>query len=374
MFSTLPRSELRRLVVIALAITGAWIVAGFFFGSQHQSMINARGHQDNLSERQMATMMSMLIWALLTPIVIYIADLFPLRKSQRLRSVLLLIPIAILIAAVRSASDAWLPVILEGIPSSVGDYRSSVPALFHTHLLFVVLLIGIANFARLQREAAQRHAAEARVEAELAQARLSRLRADLHPHFLFNALNSVAGVIYTDPAAARQMLTRLSDLLGYSLARQEAREVPLGDELAFVDRYLDILRMRFGNRLTTSIVVDPELAHLPMPPLLLQPLVENAVVHGIAHRRDGGTITIRAERAGFWLRLQVRDNGPGLDPKAIPPRRGSIGVPNVRARLESLYGGEQSLTYRREGDELVAEIRIRIASPAVAELSTEARP
>lgn len=361
------RADFRRLAVIALAITAAWIVAGFFFGWQHLSMINARGHQDNPTERQFVIIIAMLIWAIFTPIVIYIADLFPLRKSQRLRSILLLIPIALLFAALRAAADAWLPVVLEGIPLRMADYRNSVGALFHTHLLFIVLLIGIANFARLQREAAYRHAAEARVEADLAQARLWRLRADLHPHFLFNALNSVAGVIYTDPAAARQMLQRLSDLLGYSLARQEAREVPLGDELAFVDRYLDILRMRFGNRLTTSIVADPEVAHLPIPPLLLQPLVENAVVHGISRRRDGGTIEIRAERAGSWLHLQVRDNGPGLDPKATP-RHPSIGVPNVRARLESLYGDEQSLTYQREGDELVAEIRIRMTTlPAEAQ-------
>jgi two-component system LytT family sensor kinase len=352
-----PRPDLRRLALVASSITGSWVIAGIFFGTQHTLMIQARGQQDDLNDRLIAMTISMLVWACLTPIVLHIADLFPLRKNRRLRSVAILLPIVLALAAARASVDSVLPMMLEGMPMTVSDYRSSVLSLFHTHFLFAVLLVGIGNFMRLQREDAEQRHAENRFKAELAQARLWRLRADLHPHFLFNALNSVAAVVHTNPVAARAMLQQLTELLERSLASGDVREVALAEELELTGSYLGVVKMRFGDRLVTSIeIADETLRNAAMPPLLLQPLVENAIVHGVAHRVDA-QVHVRIDRVQSALRVQVRDNGPGCAPDAVFRREG-VGVPNVRARLESLYGKRQSLTFYREGEQFIAEIRI----------------
>jgi signal transduction histidine kinase len=354
--------DLPRLTRVALTIIAAWLVVAFFFGTQHMVIMDVRGQVNDLIERSIATTISMLMWACFTPVVVYLADLFPLRRTQRLRSIAILIPITLIVAALRTSFDGTLPMILEGLPMKVQDLHSSVLSLFHTHIFFTVLLIGIANFLRLQREEAERSRNEARFRAQLVQARLWRLRADLHPHFLFNALNSVAAVVHTSPAAARDMLHRLIELLQRSLATRDAREVPLAEELELTASYLAVLKMRFGDRLETSIELEDEaLRNAALPPLLLQPLVENAIVHGVAQRIEGGRVAIRIDTRGdsslAWLRLQVRDTGPGCAPESVYRPEG-VGVPNVRGRLESLYGRQQSLIFHRDGDEFVAEIRI----------------
>lgn len=351
------RPNLRRLAIVALAITVAWIIAGVFFATQHIVMIEARGDHDNPVARFSAMLISMLVWACLTPIVLHIADLFPLRKSRRLRSTAILIPILLALAAARASVDSVLPFVLEGMPMTIADYRSSCLSLFHTHLFFAMLLVGIGNFMRLQREEGEQRRVEARAQAELAQARLGRLRADLHPHFLFNALNSVAAVVHTNPAAARSMLQQLTELLERSLASRDVREVALAEELDLTRSYLGVVQMRFGERLTATMELqDDALRDAALPPLLLQPLVENAIVHGIAHRLDA-RVTVKVDREQSWLRMQVRDNGSGCAPEAVSRREG-VGISNVRARLESAYGERQSLRFFRDGEHFVAEIRI----------------
>jgi LytS/YehU family sensor histidine kinase len=158
------------------------------------------------------------------------------------------------------------------------------------------------------------------------------------------------------------MLGQLKELLRTSVASQDTREVRLAEELEFLTRYFDVQKMRFGAKLSTAIEVsDPQLRDAAIPPLLLQPLVENSIIHGIGRRRDGGSVVVAVDsvRVGDrdWLCLQVRDNGPGAEPAAIFSR-GSVGVPNAKARLETLYGRDQSLTYIRRGELFIAEVRI----------------
>lgn len=353
----LPLHGFLRLVRMALVITTAWIVAALFFSWQHNAMIQARGQQDDLRERTLAMSASMMAWALLTPVVFYVSDLFPLRRARLLRNSVIMIGISVAVAAFRASFDGYLPVLLEGLPFTAVDYRASVLTLFHNYLLLTFLLIGIANFVRVEREDAARRRAEPQLEAELAAARLRQLRADLQPHFLFNTLNAVAALLHRDPEAAAKMLGRIRELIGASVAAGDAREVALADELEFIARYLDIQKMRFGSKLSSEIrIAHTRLERAAVPPLLLQPLVENSIVHGIANRRDGGRVVVEVDATERWLILRVRDNGPGSPDKIS--WRGSIGIPNAMARLESLYGAEQSLTYRREGQELVADIRI----------------
>lgn len=182
----------------------------------------------------------------------------------------------------------------------------------------------------------------ARLEADLSRAQLDALRAQLNPHFLFNSLNSVMALIDRDPRAAQQMLVRLADLLRSTLALQTVQEVPLRAELDLVSQYLAIEEIRFADRLRVEFCVDEGVTGALVPALVLQPLVENAVVHGIAYVARPGRIVVGAARRGTSLVLTVRDNGPG---PAVPSKRAGaqIGVANLRARVERLYGAGAGL-------------------------------
>jgi two-component system, LytTR family, sensor kinase len=354
--------DLGRLAITAIVITLIWFCVGGFFGWQHHTIIQARGEHDDLQARLLGMSASVFAWALFTPIVLWVSDLLPLRRPSLRRNILLLGVFAVTVGFLRALVDGWLPALVAPFPTTFLDYRASVLALFHTHFLFALVLIVIANFLRLEREEKLRLDADARLEAQLAEARLRQLSADLHPHFLFNALNAVAALLHRDPAAAEEMLGKLRELLRASVASEEAREVRLADELAFLERYFDIQKMRFGEKLTTAIhVSEPHLRDAAVPPLLLQPLVENSIVHGITRMRGGGSVVVRVDSEsapdGEWLCLQVRDNGPGCDLESIFAR-GNVGVPNAVARLTSIYGERQSLKYSRRGDAFIAEVRI----------------
>ena len=206
-----------------------------------------------------------------------------------------------------------------------------------------------AETLRLQAEAAQLHA-------QRAAARLGALRAQLNPHFLFNTLHAISSLVERDPRGVRRMIARLSELLRYSLEDSGEHEIPLHQEMAFLDRYLDIMRIRFQGALDVTVDVSPEVTDALVPNLILQPLVENAVKHGVSKVEGAGRITIRARRAGDRTILTVWDNGPGLgeDPEV---GEDGVGLANTRERLRQLYGAAQSLTLRdADGGGLVAEV------------------
>lgn len=201
----------------------------------------------------------------------------------------------------------------------------------------------------------ERRAAE--LEGQLARARLDALRMQLNPHFLFNTLNTVAAMVHQDPRIAERMVTRLSDLLRASLDHPDTHEVPLREEIELLQRYLDIEQVRFSDRLSVSVRVSPDVADALVPSLILQPLVENAIRHGIEQIDTAGVIQVDADRIGDRLRLNVRDNGPGPNPDATPTRRRGIGLRNTRARLEQLYGHVCRVELRRaEGGGAEAEV------------------
>ncbi len=165
----------------------------------------------------------------------------------------------------------------------------------------------------------------------------------LHPHFLFNALHSISALVHTDPEAADKMIARLGDFLRLTLESSAAQVVPLRQEIEFLNCYLEIERIRFRDRLTTRIDVEPQLLDCGVPNLILQPIVENAIRHGVSQRSGPGYVEVRAARVGASLRLEVRDNGRGLPEGAavVPahgPKGGGVGLANTRARLQRLYG------------------------------------
>ncbi|MCB9765994.1 MAG: histidine kinase [Alphaproteobacteria bacterium] len=192
--------------------------------------------------------------------------------------------------------------------------------------------------ARSIREAQERALSAARLETALGEARLEALRLQLNPHFLFNTLNSISALVSVDPDAAERMIARLGDLLRVTLASQQGGEVPLAQELEVLELYLDIERVRFGDRLTVSVDPEPGTEILAVPAFILQPIVENALRHGVASRAGPARVALRAARRGDTLELCVRDDGPGLN--GLDPEQISLGVglSNVRQRLATLYG------------------------------------
>lgn len=182
----------------------------------------------------------------------------------------------------------------------------------------------------------------ARLTSDLAQAQLAALRAQLHPHFLFNALNAVVALVGEDPAAARRVTVRLAALLRATLAATERTTLPLREELELTGRYLEIEQVRFGERLVVDWAVDPGLLDVDVPAFVLQPLVENALVHAVAPRSGGGRVSITAARAEEGLHLTVCDDGPG--PREHAPTAGSgTGLRNLRDRLARLHGARAAL-------------------------------
>jgi LytS/YehU family sensor histidine kinase len=170
----------------------------------------------------------------------------------------------------------------------------------------------------------------------------------INPHFLFNTLNSIAALVYVNPRAADEMLGDLSELLRRSLDSMEEQEVPLAQELEFIGAYLSIEQKRFGERLQVEQSVPDELRKALVPALLLQPLVENAIRHGIEPRRGPGLITIEAKQEDRHLHVIVRDNGRGLPGADLnDSARGGIGLANIQARLQGLYGQDQSFSFGR---------------------------
>jgi len=177
---------------------------------------------------------------------------------------------------------------------------------------------------------------------ELVQARLQALRMQLNPHFLFNTLNTISALIHENPDAADRMIVRLSELLRRTLDRGDVQEVPLREELEFLRSYLEIEQMRFPDRLTVTFDIEPKTQDLLVPHLILQPLVENALRHGILPREEAGRVEISARVvAGQHLELKVRDDGNGLPTGNGSPGREGIGLQNVRSRLAQLYGAAQ---------------------------------
>lgn len=213
----------------------------------------------------------------------------------------------------------------------LGSWRSILISTMFT-LLFVGLF-SAASFARVfYKKAVDRARAVEQARAELAQAELRALRAQINPHFLFNTLNSIAALIAVNPQAAEETTTQLADAFRYTLRASDLDQVRLGDELQFLRTVLAIEHTRFGERLRVVEEIEPGVESLMVPSLLLQPIVENAVRHGVAARVEGGRVRIAARRAGSNLEVTIEDDGVGLDPNASPKGAG-FGLHSVRERL-----------------------------------------
>ena len=217
--------------------------------------------------------------------------------------------------------------------------------------------------ARLTAESARARADSAQLESQLAEARLDALRRQLDPHFLFNTLNAVSALVERDPRGVRRMIGQLSDLLRHSMDTASAPEVPLRQELELLERYVDIMRVRFDDQLEVETKADPRALDALVPNMILQPLVENAIKHGVEQNDDGGRVEVEAMLDGDTLVLRVRDDGPGMAawtaPADGPANGGRVGLRNTAARLAHMYGAAQQFSVGPAPDGgTVAEVRI----------------
>ena len=286
------------------------------------------------------------VWALLVPLVAWTDRRFAARRPLGAR-VLLHVPLGLWWTAVACVVQRLAFIALS--PPTMGTWRGFVVMAYPWDLLVYGAIVGVviardyaADARRRERESAALALRAARLEAGLAEARLSALGSQLHPHFLFNALNAVSAYTERDPATARHLMAQLGGLLRASLDHAARPEVTLREELAFLDAYLDIERARFEDRLTVTVAIDDAAADARVPAFLLQPLVENAIKHGITQRATSGCVDVDVRvvadgDVGDQLRVRVRDDGVGLPPGwRIESHRG-VGLRNVEARLEALY-------------------------------------
>jgi two-component system, LytTR family, sensor kinase len=310
------------------------------------------------------------IWALLTPLIIWLARRFPVTRRNWVRPALFHTCCAVFFALLVSAVFTCLYQLIfantDAPFSPAKFYQNFIVLNARFYLPKYWIIVGLVYTFDYYRKYQERELKAAQLETRLAQSQLEALRTQLHPHFLFNTLNSIAVLMHEDIEAAEHMLLQLSSLLRLALSKNQAHEIPLKQELEFLERYLEIEQMRFQDRLTVRLDVDPAALTALVPQLIFQPLVENALKHGLADREANGLIEIGAHRRNGQLALQVRDNGPGVAVEAETLVEG-VGLSNTRARLEYLYGraSRLELCNAAEGGLLVTTtIPFHTGSPA----------
>lgn len=229
---------------------------------------------------------------------------------------------------------------------------------FDWQLMTYLFLVGLAHALEYRRESERRALEASQLETRLVEAQLQSLQRQLHPHFLFNTLNTIAALMRTNVNAADAMIDQLGDLLRMALHTSNRQEIPLKQELEALRKYLDIEQTRFGSRLQVQMLIDPDTLDAAVPNLLLQPLVENAVRHGVAPHSRPGWVAVETARTQDGLMLQVRDSGYGVPPERLLALNSGVGLTNTRARLEHLYPSAHSFTFANVRDGFCVTVNI----------------
>jgi signal transduction histidine kinase len=354
-----------RAAVIAVALATLF---GLIFASQHYVYLRARGQTASIDYLLAIHLARWYLWVALSPLIFAIARRWRLGDSRRAYRLAVqgvaAVGFALAHAVLSALVERAIGVITGPLPFTL---TAHISALFAGDILTYGGIVAVYHAIEYYHRYRQRELRASQLATRLAQAQLQMLRMQLHPHFLFNTLNTVSSLMHQDVESADAMLTELSELLRLALRGDAAQEVPLRQEVEFVQRYLGIMRIRFGNRLATSLEIDPAALDALVPTLMLQPLVENAVHHGAAKRLDGGRVEIRVERVNGDLRVRIIDDGPGLPPDWDEERNGGVGLRNTRARLRQLYGDSHRLDLANRptgGVELTLTVPFRTAATA----------
>lgn len=327
-----------------------WTSLGFFFALR--TYLGAL--QANAPVSWKATLSGYLadfyLWGLVSPLIFRLARRFELR-ARLPRNLFIHAGLSILFSFVVLSAAApiyWYfgyPNLTRN-PTLLTLVRNSAFSVYYLHLgltIYWATLI-VAHASHYYRDLREGEARAGQLAAQLAQAQLQALKMQIHPHFLFNTLNSIAALLHKDLEAADRMIARLGDFLRLTLKRSDAQTVDFGQELQFLKCYLDIEHTRFQDRLNVELEIEAQALGILVPNLILQPIVENAIRHGIARQTIAGRVTIRAFKRQDRLIMQVEDNGPGLgNGKPFGNLSGGIGLSNTRARLQQFYGEDYDL-------------------------------
>lgn len=320
---------------LTCVIVGCWTFMALLFTPQTY-LSNLRAPTPlTWAQAFVATLLLFQVWALLTPLLLWLGGRFPLERNRLWQNlgihVLLSGPVAL-------AHIVVLQIVNDLVLTWSREYQPPVPiptlivGLGATDIMIYWGVVAVSQAVNYFRKYQER-------EFRLAQAQLQALRMQLHPHFLFNTLNAIAELVYSDPKAADRCILSVSELLRFSLDSHRTQEVTLKEEIDFLEKYLEIQKMLMRERLRVRLNVEPETLDASVPNMLLQPLVENAIKHGISPRPEGGNIEVYARRLDGKLYVEVTDDGLGMHEH---PNGNGVGLVNTRERLKHLYGHAQA--------------------------------
>jgi hypothetical protein len=274
--------------------------------------------------------------AIFTPLFFWLARRYPIDRERWVPHLPIHLLAAALATPLKFGLERWVVVLAgQGAP----PFGQILARSFISENIAFWCVIFAVHAIEFHERAHEREILTARLQARLSEAQLDALTSRLHPHFLFNTLQGISTLVYRDPAAADAMLGHLSTLLRRALTKGQGFEVTLAEELALLEEYLAIVQVRFGDRVAIVRETDPRALTALVPQLLLQPLVENAIEHGVARRAGAGRIGIEVAREGDRLRVAVSDDGPGL----TRPAQDGVGLGSTRLRLSELYGDQGTL-------------------------------
>ncbi len=323
-----------------------WTLIGLSFAGQFYISSSQLGRPISWHQALSYSLADWYVFALLSFIPVMLARQLNLEGTTWVRHLAIHLAasafFSLAYVAIRAGVGLW-----QGSPDGrVLSLRNTLPPLFyktwHFNLLIYWVIVSVTHAVEYYRKFQERHLRAAELERRLVESRLQALQMQLNPHFLFNSLHAIAELMHRDVDAADRMLTRLSELLRIALDSTHTQTVTLRSEVEFLRRYLEIEQTRFGDRLRVEFHIPDDTLEASVPNLILQPLIENAIKHGIEPNARVGMIHIRARRQGTALELTVDDNGRGLAKEK--PQLDGIGLSNTRARLHQLYGNQQTFT------------------------------
>ena len=319
----------RRLLIVTLAVLAGWTIMAVLFTSQHYVLSRDSARAPAWSRLFYGNLITFWSWAAVTPAFMWFGRRFPLER-QRTAAHLVYCLIAIVVLSLAQITLVRYANLV--IFSRWAPWSALLAGYGATSLLISSGILAASQAVTYFRRYQDR-------ELRLARAELQALRTQLHPHFLFNTLNAIAELVHGDAARAERTVTQLSNLLRTALSREKADQITLKEELEFVHNYLDIQQTLLQERLVTHWRIDDDTLDARVPSMLLQPVVENAIQHGIAPVASGGTLEISSRREGNRLVIEVIDDGRGIGSRS---GQSGIGLPNTRARLRHTYGHDQA--------------------------------
>jgi len=360
---------LRRRAKQMAVIFAVWTGLALIPGVQAHAYIASLGHPISWARALLPPLLNHWIWAALTPGVLWLSARYPIERRSWARIAGIHFPASLAFAALHVTLR--LPFIQSATlfttrPARISWalFRNSMFANYYDDLWTYSTLVVFEQLWDYYRKYKDRELRATKLEAQLAQAQLQVLKMQLNPHFLFNTLHAISSLMHEDVEAADNMMTGLSDLLRMSLENVNEQEVTLKREMEFLQGYLEIQQIRFRDRLVVKIEVPADALDALVPNMVLQPLVENAVTHGVAPKSAAGEICIRAQKDNGMLRLEVADNGKGMPGDAQDLSSAGLGLANTTTRLRQLYGEQQRFRIEKGaagGTVAILEMPFRVA-------------